>query len=129
MDGSGPVGAPWSVRTPARPSRRPTLEIYEHGELLDVLVASALSGRLLRGARRQVREGRSTGLAWGRLAGDGSVPAVAFTAGRLRPRWRAAEVAVVGQEFWFAWTPDRLAGVQLRHPDGSTERLRPTRAH
>ncbi|MDH6110443.1 hypothetical protein P3T36_003481 [Kitasatospora sp. MAP12-15] len=122
------AGTPWSVRTSARRDGRPVLEIYEHGELLDVVVASSFTGELLRGARRCSGGGRSAGLAWGRLAADHSLPQVAFSAGRLRPRWRPVQLAVVAREFWVARSVDGVAGVLLRHPDGSTEHLRPHRS-
>lgn len=131
--GAEQAGTPWSVRTTTRRDGRPVLEIYEHGELLDVVIASALScpltGTLLRGARRYAGDGHSAGLAWGRLAADRSLPVVAFHTGGLRPLWRPVRPAVVAREFWLARTFDRTAGVLLRHADGSTERLRPLHAH
>ncbi len=125
-----PVGGPWSVRSAARRGGRPALEIYEDGELIDVLAASSLSRELLRGARRSAAGGRSSGsrgFAWGRLAHDGSVPSVAFAGARLRPHWRPAEVTTVAGEFWLAWAPGPLAAVQVRQSDGHTARLRPGR--
>lgn len=123
-----PTGTPWAVRTAHRRQGRPALEVYEHGELIDVLVASSLTGELLRGARRSVSAGRSTGFAWGRLAVDGSMPQVAFAFARLRPLWRPAETVTVAGEFWLAWAPGPLVAVRAWQLEGNAERLRPGRA-
>lgn len=84
-EGTLPVGAgPWSVRSLVGRRGRAALEVYQDGELADVLVAARLTPQLLRGARRSPAGGRAHHvLAWGRLAADGGAPAVAFTAGRL----------------------------------------------
>ncbi|MET9613497.1 hypothetical protein [Kitasatospora indigofera] len=69
-------GGPWEVRRSGggggHRRGRPALEVYEHGELLDVLVASRLSPQLLRGARRSADGGRRLSLAWGRRPTDRS---------------------------------------------------------
>ncbi|MBB4923120.1 hypothetical protein [Kitasatospora kifunensis] len=140
-----PANGPWSIRLTGG-GARPALEVYEHGELIDVLVASSLSEDLLRGARRfdgggwADGEGRAddtgwaggtggaAGFAWGRLSADGSAPTVAFTGARLRRSWRPAEVVEVGDDFWLAWAPGPLVDVLARRSDGGTERLRPGRA-
>ncbi|MFF7632069.1 hypothetical protein ACFZB9_02795 [Kitasatospora sp. NPDC008050] len=150
-----PVDGPWSIRLTGG-GARPALEVYEHGELIDVLVASSLSEDLLRGARRFDGAGRldgsglvdaaglvdgsgvvevagpgggaAAGFAWGRVDADGSAPEVAFTGGRLRRTWRPAEVVVVGGEFWLGWAPGPLVDVRAHRPDGGTERLRAGRA-
>ncbi|MGF1426026.1 hypothetical protein [Kitasatospora sp. LaBMicrA B282] len=121
-----PTAGPWSIRL-ATGSGRPALEVYEHGELIDVLVASSLGGALLRGARRGTVADQPAGFAWGRLAADGAAPAVLFAGGRLRPEWRPARVMELDGGFWLAWAPGPLAGVLVRDADGRAERLRPAR--
>ncbi|MFB7474635.1 hypothetical protein [Kitasatospora sp. NPDC056184] len=143
----GPVG-PWSVRSvPAGRGRRAALEVYEHGELVDVLVASRLGRGLLRGARAWSgaaaaagagaggRRRARHGLAWGRLPDGGAAPAVGFTGGRLlrlpgrpSPVVAAGEVVTVAGEFWLAWAEGALDGVLVEAPGGTgTERSPLTR--
>ncbi|MFJ9695462.1 hypothetical protein [Kitasatospora sp. NPDC101183] len=119
-EGALPVGGgPWSVRS-VRPGRgRAALELYQHGELADVLVAARLTPQLLRGARRSPSgSGRSfLALAWGRLPAGGRAPAVEFTGRRLLGRVRCvvgAEVATVGGEFWLAWAEGPVDAVWVR---------------
>ncbi|MFE6870339.1 hypothetical protein ACFVFS_27770 [Kitasatospora sp. NPDC057692] len=134
----GPVG-PWSVRSvPAGRGRRAALEVYEHGELVDVVVASRLGRGLLRGARawagaasgsRSGPGGRRSvrhGLAWGRLPDGGAAPAVGFTRGGLlrlpgrhSPVVTAGEVVTVAGEFWLAWAEGVLDGVLVEAPGGA----------
>ncbi|MFE9423464.1 hypothetical protein ACFYNO_10930 [Kitasatospora sp. NPDC006697] len=120
---AGPVGGPWSVRQTAGRSGRRALEVYEAEELIDVLVTSSLSGDVLRGARRA----RSGGIAWGRLAADGSVPDVAFARARVRADWQPAEVVELPGGFWLAWTTGPALAVMARRRDGLVERLKPAR--
>ncbi|WP_371481656.1 hypothetical protein [Kitasatospora sp. NBC_00315] len=122
---------PWSVRGTGR--GRPALEVYEHGELLDVVVASLLGPHLLSGARRCTTGGRPLALAWGRLpAGGGAPPVVEFTGGRLRPVRRRAPVVPVSGAFWLAWAQGRFAAVTVREDaaqgGAAAERLRLRRA-
>ncbi|MCX4749105.1 hypothetical protein OG455_26955 [Kitasatospora sp. NBC_01287] len=131
--GETPVGAvwpadgPWSIRLTVSHGGRPALEVYEHGLLIDVLVASTLSGELLRGTRRSTAGLPPGGLAWGRVAEGGEVPVVDFTSGWLRPSRRAAEVLKVDGGFWLAWAPGPIAEAVVHRADGRTERLRPGR--
>ncbi|MBV6695933.1 hypothetical protein [Kitasatospora aureofaciens] len=128
-----PAGVgPWSVRSVGAGRGRAALEVYEHGELADVLVAARLTPQLLRGGRRSAAGGRAYQvLAWGRLAADGTAPAVAFTGGGwLRGVLRgaraavAAEVVTVGGRFWLAWAEGPFDGVVVEHPAaGGVERL------
>ncbi|WP_327676723.1 hypothetical protein [Kitasatospora sp. NBC_00458] len=140
----GPTG-PWSVRSvrAGRSRGRAALELYEYGELVDVLVASRLGGGLLRGARswavpggagcadagRFAGAGRQRlrhGLAWGRLPRGAAAPAVGFTAGR-RLRWpgrpapvvAVAEVVTVADELWLAWAEGVFDGVLVEATDGT----------
>jgi hypothetical protein len=120
----GPVGGPWSVRAVEGRAGRPALEVYESDELIDVVTASSLNSEVLRGTRR-VRGGG--GLAWGRVAADGSAPEVAFAQARVRPRWEQAEPVVLPGGFWLAWTSGPALAATVRRSDGGVERLRPAR--
>ncbi|MFF7457308.1 hypothetical protein [Kitasatospora sp. NPDC008115] len=126
-------GGPWSVRgVPTGRGRRAALEVYEHGELVDVLVAARLGRGLLRGARAWSGTGAGgrrrprQGLAWGRLPQGGAVPAVGFTGGRaLRlpgrpaPVVAAGEVVTVAGEFWLAWAEGVFDGVLVEAAGGA----------
>ncbi|MDQ0308188.1 hypothetical protein J2S46_002744 [Kitasatospora herbaricolor] len=125
-------GGPWEVRRSGggggHRRGRPALEVYEHGELLDVLVLSRLSARLLRGARRSTDGGRRLSFAWGRLPAHGPVPVVEFSAGRLPLRRRARLVApavTVSGVFWLAWAEGPFSTVTVRDSTGEApaERL------
>ncbi|MFJ8624179.1 hypothetical protein ACIRD3_15200 [Kitasatospora sp. NPDC093550] len=128
-EGTLSAGAgPWSVRSVGSGRGRAALELYQHGELADVLVASRLTPQLLRGARRSPSGGRDRhALAWGRLPADGTAPSVVFTGRRgLRPRGHrvAAEVVTVAGRFWLAWAEGPVDAVLVEHPaDGPAERL------
>ncbi|WP_345696967.1 hypothetical protein [Kitasatospora terrestris] len=54
----GPPDGPWAVRVLSGGGRRAAMEIHELGELRDVVVESALTVGLLRGARRVDRRRR-----------------------------------------------------------------------
>ncbi|GAA0677517.1 hypothetical protein GCM10010193_33490 [Kitasatospora atroaurantiaca] len=125
---SGPRSGPWSVRTTQPRRGRVALEVYEHGELLDVMVASTLSTALLRGARRCIRGGRPAGFAWGRLPADGSLPVVAFTGGWLGRSRQSARVVPLADAFWLAWADEPCGGVLVQHGDEPPTRLRAGRA-
>ncbi|MFD4654072.1 hypothetical protein ACFWP2_00430 [Kitasatospora sp. NPDC058444] len=122
-----PAGAgPWSVRSVGSGRGRAALELYQYGELADVVVASRLTPYLLRGARRCPSTGRSRHvLAWGRLAADGGAPTVVFTGRRPLRRVRStAEVVPVVGRFWIAWAEGPFDAVRVEHPAGGTaERL------
>ncbi|MFD8598857.1 hypothetical protein ACFV1L_28025 [Kitasatospora sp. NPDC059646] len=108
LDGPGTLGllavvGPWSVRL--RAGRRPAMEVYEYGELLDVVVESSLGDVQLRGARRG-RAGRPDGgpvsCAWGRWPPDAPPRSVHFRAGGLRRRAVRADAVRTAGRFWFA---------------------------
>ncbi|RKT18077.1 hypothetical protein BX285_2490 [Streptomyces sp. 1114.5] len=126
--GTLPVGiGPWSVRVAESGRGRAALELYQHGELADVLVDARLTPQLLRGARRSAGDGRRHVLAWGRLAADGAAPSVVFT-GRWSLRSSrsglAAQVVTVAGRFWLAWAEGPFRGVLVEHPAGGpAERL------
>ncbi|MFF2661553.1 hypothetical protein ACFVUH_29835 [Kitasatospora sp. NPDC058032] len=130
-----PVG-PWSVRSVPAGRGRAALEVYEHGELVDVLVAARLGRGLLRGARAWTGAGTGAwtggrrrirhGLAWGRLPRGGAAPAVGFTGGRLlrlpgrpAPVVAAGEVVTVAGEFWLAWAEGVFDGVLVEPAGGA----------
>ncbi|MEV7183243.1 hypothetical protein [Kitasatospora sp. NPDC093102] len=126
-EGALPAGAgPWSVRSVGSGRGRAAMELYQHGELTDVVVAARLTPHLLRGARHCPSAGRSRHvLAWGRLTADGAAPAVVFTGRRPLRRVRStAEVVTVAGRFWVAWAQGPFDAVRVEHPAGGTaERL------
>jgi hypothetical protein len=113
------AGTPWSVRR----ARGPGLELYEAGNLADIIVATQVGWRTLRGARRSGHGGQALALAWGRLPADGRLVTVEFTAGRLRPRTTPARVIEIAGLAWFAVTAGRFIAVSAATHEGS-ERLR-----
>ncbi|MEU9045883.1 MULTISPECIES: hypothetical protein [unclassified Kitasatospora] len=137
-EGTLSAGAgPWSVRSVGSGRGRAALELYQHGELADVLVAARLTPQLLRGARRSPSGGRAWHvLAWGRLAADGTAPSVVFAGRRAFRSVRsagsvrsvrsavAAEVVTVAGRFWLAWAEGPFDTVLVEHPAGGpAERL------
>ncbi|MFF2611971.1 hypothetical protein [Kitasatospora sp. NPDC058046] len=126
-EGALPAGAgPWSVRCVASGRGRAALELYQYGELADVLVAARLTPHLLRGARHCPSAGRSRHvLAWGRLAADGTAPAVVFTGRRpFRRVCSTAEAVTVADRFWVAWAEGPFDAVRVEHmAGGAAERL------
>ncbi|MFJ3215160.1 hypothetical protein ACIPLC_04470 [Kitasatospora sp. NPDC086801] len=117
-EGALPVGAgPWSVRSLVGRRGRAALEVYQDGELADVLVAARLTPQLLRGARRSPAGGRASHvLAWGRLAADGSVPRVAFTVRRLARPFRSAESLRSVRPFRFAGSLRSAGSLRFERP-------------
>jgi len=119
---------PWSVRPRSGRGRRAALEVYEHGELVDVLVESRLGRALLRGARRygggaRYGGGRATS-AWGRLPVGGELPEVAFLGRGPWGRPVPVEVIPIAGRFWFAVTEGAFPRVWLRPAEGGpVERL------
>ena len=116
-------GTPWSVRTAGGPGARPSLEVYAHGILLDVVVATPLAAAVLRGACRASTNGRTVSLAWGRLPAGGAPVAVEFSTHGLRPRTQRADAAEVGWWFWIAQADGDFTAVTVTHP-GGRERCR-----
>ncbi len=116
-------GTPWSLRTAGGPGARPSLEVYAHGILLDVVVATPLSVAVLRGACRASTGGRAMSLAWGRLPADGAPVTVEFGTHGLRPRTQRASAAELGWWFWIAQADGDFTSVTATHP-GGRERCR-----
>ncbi|MFB7946054.1 hypothetical protein ACFC6L_14165 [Kitasatospora phosalacinea] len=111
------VVGPWAVRL--RAGRRPAMEVYEHGELLDVVVESSLGGTGLRGARRGASGrpgGGSFSCAWGRLPPCGAPPPVRFLSGGLRRRAAGASAVRTAGRFWFASVTGEFRWAQLPVP-------------
>ncbi|MFF4338306.1 hypothetical protein ACFY00_00015 [Kitasatospora sp. NPDC001540] len=105
---------PWAVRL--RAGRRPAMEVYEYGELLDVVVDSSLGGTGLRGARRGAAgssDGGPLSCAWGRLPPCGELPSVRFLVGGLRRRAASAATVRTAGRFWFASAAGEFRWAQL----------------
>jgi hypothetical protein len=116
------AGTPWSVRRARGPGARPALEVWENGDLADVIVATPVRSQLLRGARRTGRGGRALSIAWGRVPADGHPPRVTFASSPLRRR-AAADVIEVEGLAWLAIAAGRFTTASLACPD-RRERLR-----
>ncbi|MFE0462837.1 hypothetical protein ACFW1A_26645 [Kitasatospora sp. NPDC058965] len=117
----------WSVRRAPARGGRAALEVYEDGELVDVLVASALVAASPDGLLRGARRGTDGTFAWGRLGADGAAPQVLVADRRLRPHWLPARVSLVPGGFWWAHLPEPGVAVVARRADGAVGRLRPSR--
>ncbi|WP_146616446.1 hypothetical protein [Kitasatospora sp. SolWspMP-SS2h] len=122
---------PWSARL--RAGRRPAMEVYEYGELLDVVVESSLGAAGLRGARRGPagRPGARAGAvvcAWGRLPPCGAPPPVHFLTGGLRRRAADAVAVRTAGRFWFASATGRFRWAQMSAASCCAEHAEPGRA-
>ncbi|MGX4737348.1 hypothetical protein [Kitasatospora griseola] len=134
LDGAGQMGllaavGPWSVRL--RAGRRPAMEVYEHGELLDVVVESSLGDAQLRGARRGRAGGPDEGsvsCAWGRWPPGATPRPVLFRAGGLRRRAVQPDVVRTAGRFWFASAAGEFRWAQVCGPAGHAERPESGRA-
>ncbi|MFJ5923769.1 hypothetical protein ACIQF6_14325 [Kitasatospora sp. NPDC092948] len=129
LDGTGPMGllasvGPWSVRL--RAGRRPAMEVYEYGELLDVVVESSLGDTQLRGARRGRAAGPDDGpvsCAWGRWPPGAGPGPVLFRTGGLRRRTVQADVVRTTGRFWFASVAGEFRWAQVCRASDRTECL------
>ena len=119
-------GAPWSLRLARGTGGRAALEVYEHGTLLDVVVATPLAAELLRGARRAQCGGRYRAMAWGRLLSDRAAVSVTFRRGRIRPALSVAEVTEIGASFWVAVADGHFGRVCVGY--GHADRCSPARS-
>lgn len=109
---------------PARgPGARPALELYEAGSLADIIVASSVALRIVRGARRSRSDGQVFSLAWGCLPAHGQAISVTFA--RSGPRRAAARAGTIGAAWpaWFATAEGKFTAVSVFH-DGRADRLR-----
>jgi hypothetical protein len=114
------LDTPWSVHFARGTRGRRALEVYNNGLLLDVMVESAFSTQLLRGARRGSRDGRHSVLAWGHVRADGSAPTL--TLGRAATPLLGAITTRGG--FWLALAEGDTDRVVAHGTDGNTVRLR-----
>jgi hypothetical protein len=103
-------GTPWSLRLAN--GRRPALEVYAAGSLIDVMVASSRASRLLHGACRAAAGRQASTMAWGCLpAPRDELPSVEFIRGRIRRRAQPAEAESVVGWFWLAEADGRFSEV------------------
>jgi hypothetical protein len=113
---------PWSVRVSRQTAARPAMEIYAADTLLDVVVATPLSGGVFRGAARTVTGGRPHAVAWGRLIGSAAGIAVRFSRRGLGAGGHAAGVMPINDWFWVATAEGRFAAVTVTYRGISTRR-------
>ncbi|WP_042367878.1 hypothetical protein [Streptacidiphilus neutrinimicus] len=114
------LDTPWSVRFARGTRERRALEIYNNGLLLDVMVETAISSHVLRGARRGARDGRRSVLAWGYVCADGTAPTL--TLGRTGTPLLDAITTPGG--FWLALADGDADRVVAHAPDGTKSKLR-----
>lgn len=106
-------GTPWSMRLACGSADRPALEIYAAGSLIDVVVASSLASRLLRGACKAVIGRQARAIAWGCLPTTrGKAPSVEFMSG-IRRRGHVQQAETVADWFWFADAGGRFSKVMV----------------
>jgi hypothetical protein len=109
-----PPGCLWSVRLAGPNSACPALEIYEAGELVDVVSSTQLAVPLLRGARAVRRATGDQAVAWGRLQLAGPDPEAEFSRGLFSRQFRTATVIKLTAWCWIAIAPGRLDRVTVR---------------
>jgi hypothetical protein len=97
VDGALELGDGWAVRLAQGSRGRLALEVYADETLLDVMVESALTAELLRGARRTTAG--APVLAWGLLPAEGGAPLVRFGRAAVPA---APGPRVVADRFWIA---------------------------
>lgn len=110
-------GTPWSARPAAGPAGRPAGELYAAGLIVDVLVVSALTPGVLRGACSLDWAGQPWSVAWG-FVPPRPGPSVWFTRGRLRRRFCSGQVSVIAGSFWIASARGRSREVTVDHSGG-----------
>lgn len=117
-----PLGDPWSIRLAGASSGCPAVELYEAGELVDVISATAIAQPLLRGARTAADGGSTRAIAWGRVPAAGELPSVGFARRPRRGAWAPAAVLLPVGWCWLAVADGRFTGVLLRTAAGSVRR-------
>ena len=110
-------GRPWAVRRASRDSAFPALEIYQAGDLLDVVSSTKLAAMLLRGARGAEGGAGPCVLAWGRMPSTGASPEVEFTLGRRRRYSQPGTVLRLTSWCWLAVADGRFGQVAVRSGD------------
>jgi hypothetical protein len=116
------LGDPWSVRLAGRGSACPALELYEAGELLDVISATTLVRPLLRGGRAVLTAAGPRAIAWGRLPASGTRPRVSFGPRRRRADPVPAAVLLPAHWCWVAISDGRFGRVMVRAGDQGRRR-------
>jgi hypothetical protein len=119
---AGPLGDPWSIRLAGASSACPAIELYEAGELVDVISATAIARPLLLGARTSTGRGGPRAIAWGRVPATGELPSVGFARRPWRGPWTPATVLLPVDWCWLAVADGGFAGVLLRTAGGRVRR-------
>lgn len=104
------LGDPWSVRLAGAMAACPAIELYEAGELVDVISATTVARTLLRGGRVAATGSGQRSIAWGRLPGDGRWPEVVFGRSRRREP-QTASLIVPASWCWVAIADGRFGSV------------------
>jgi hypothetical protein len=116
------LGDPWSVRLAGAGSACPALELYEAGEILDVISATNVVRPLLRGARATASAAGPRAIAWGRLPASGIRPLVSFGPRRRREDPLAATVFQPAAWCWVAVGDGRFDSVTVQAGEHSRRR-------
>ncbi len=111
-------GYPWTFRIAGPRSACPALELYEAGDLIDVVSATRVTASHLRGARAAAGDSGERVLAWGRVPETGNGPQVRFIERGWRRGARAATVAQVTTWCWVAVADGSFGAVTARTPAG-----------
>lgn len=111
---AGGPWAPWSVRLAGRASACPALELYEAGDLLDVISATNVARKLVRGARAIETATGPRAIAWGRLPATGVPPRAWFCPRRRHGDPQAAVIFRPADWCWVAVSDGRFSTVTVR---------------
>jgi hypothetical protein len=111
-------GCPWTFRLAGPRSACPALELYEAGNLIDVVSSTRIAASHLRGARAAAGESGERVLAWGRIPDTGNCPQVRFIERGWRRGSRAATAAQVTTWCWIAVADGSFGAVTARTPAG-----------
>jgi hypothetical protein len=121
--GAALTGQLWSIRLAGLRSACPALELYEAGELIDVVSSTRVAAPLLRGARAVSAAGRPQAVAWGRLQPAGPDPEAEFTRGLFGHPAKPAVLIKVTTWCWLAIAAGRFNAVTV-HCGGQRARRR-----
>jgi hypothetical protein len=90
-------GYPWTLRLAGAGRDRAAVEIYENGELIDVVTGTPVARLYLRGARAGSGPAGPCALAWGRTPAAGGPPVISFRGrGWRSPAVQASPFLVAG---------------------------------